>query len=82
MLHDDVITVRTNGLDAQDVLKRLGGLGRDKPVRAISIGEDLFDIVNNVRMWWEKCSEYYHASDDDLAELGDILDGKQPKEKS
>jgi len=74
MLDDKVITIRTNGLEAQDVLEKLGGIGRDKPVRAISIGTDLFAKETAVQKWLDQVFVKGHADDGDLEKLQRIVD--------
>ena len=38
-MDNEAITVMVRGLSMKDVIERLGGMGRDKPVRAASFGD-------------------------------------------
>jgi hypothetical protein len=69
ILPDEIITVRTTGLDAKQVIDRLGGMGRDKPVRAIYIGADLFASLSRI----ERCISD-HQCDGTQIDPDDLLD--------
>ena len=75
MLDDTIITVRVHGLDAQEVIKRLGGLGRDKPIHAITIGEDLFGKLAQVEEWYQQTNLEGQLRMRDADALQEILDG-------
>ncbi|MCP4677707.1 MAG: hypothetical protein GY854_19760 [Deltaproteobacteria bacterium] len=63
MMSDDTITIRVHGLTPDEIFDKLGGFGRDKPVRAIYVGADLFAVVEQIREMSETALFEYKTVD-------------------
>ena len=48
MAKDEAVTLMVRGLSVAEIMDKLGGMGRDKPIKAMEIG-DLFDRESRVK---------------------------------
>jgi hypothetical protein len=53
----EAITIMVRGLSIKEILEKLGGIGIDKPVRAISVG-DVFAERDNYKKYADFCEDY------------------------